>query len=816
MVSKMHFNNTGNCKPQKSVFFACFFLCCLFAAVLLAPVGIGLAAEYGQAEDAGKVIDRPDQPTVLYSLQVNTYVYESAATRAYGALPGDLQSDGFVYKTDSGYYTLRFGLAAGRDDLRSIEAKLAGEGYSYIKVRTDPNKLNIATGEMLQTAEPEMEKPLPAAQLSEDVPADWPDLPPVLYSLQVNTYVYESAAMRAHDALPGDLQSDGFVYRTDSGYYTLRFGLAAGRDDLKSTEAKLAGKGYSYTKVRTDPNKLNIATGEMLQTAEPARDAMPEAEAAEPAKETYVADAETEKQPAATKQKETPAAGILGKDRGETMSGTSLYQDDMAAPHVLPTDGNYLNLSLEDAIRMAIDWNSDIKIASFLSPIAEEQKKSTHTVYDPSLFAESNISRTDRPIQSKLDLGEGDTESDNFVEDKWDMRGGIKQPLPTGGTFSLTVLDVDHLDSSSDIVIPNPQYTSRLTLELRQALLKELGDQTNRSAMEIADLNLSISGMEFRKTLANVMREVGTYYWRLVYYAKQISISRKYLQDAEDIYKKLLYRKESGLADLLDVDRALASVHDRKAIFIKANTEYKLAIDQLKLLLGFAHKSEKADVAIIATEKLTSKPVSLDKSALQEEALLNRPVQIIAEDRVSAVEIQKKLAKHLRLPTLDAKAMYAFNALGEDFGDDVGDTYFSDEGSWAIGLEFVWPIGGRKAEADYLKVIYEEKQSQEELEKTSREVIFQINSSVTEIEQSLKEIEATRNSKEANQRLLAREKSRFEVRQVNIHSLLDAQDDYYIAYRTYIKAITNYNISLLKLKWAKGTILEDYGVMQQN
>jgi len=694
MVSKMHFNNTGNCRPQKPVFFACFFLCCLFAAVLLAPVGIGLAAEYGQAEDAGNVIDRPDQPTVLYSLQVNTYVYESAAMRAYDALPGDLQSDGFVYKTDSGYYTLRFGLAAGRDDLRSIEAKLAGEGYSY-------------------------------------------------------------------------------------------------------------------TKVRTDPNKLNIATGEMLQTAEPARDAVPEAEAAEPVEETYVADAETEKQPAATKQKETPAAGISGKD-------TSLYQDDMTAPHVLPTDGNYLNLSLEDAIRMASDWNSDIRIAAFLSPIAEEQKKSTHTVYDPSLFAESNISRTDRPIQSKLDLGEGDTESDNFVEDKWDMRGGIKQTLPTGGTFSLTVLDVDHLDSSSDIVIPNPQYTSRLTLELRQALLKELGDQTNRSAMEIADLNLSISGMEFRKTLANVMREVGTYYWRLVYYAKQISISRKYLQDAEDTYKKLLYRKESGLADLLDVDRALASVHDRKAIFIKANTEYKLAIDQLKLLLGFAHKSEKADVAIIATEKLTSKPVSLDKSALQEEALLNRPEQIIAEDRVSAVEIQKKLAKHLRLPTLDAKAMYAFNALGEDFGDDVGDTYFSDEGSWAIGLEFVWPIGGRKAEADYLKVIYEEKQSQEELEKTSREVIFQINSSVTEIEQSLKEIEAAGNSKEANQRLLAREKSRFEIRQVNIHSLLDAQDDYYFAYRTYIKAITNYNISLLKLKWAKGTILEDYGVMQQN
>ena len=30
------------------------------------------------------------------------------------------------------------------------------------------------------------------------------------------------------------------------------------------------------------------------------------------------------------------------------------------------------------------------------------------------------------------------------------------------------------------------------------------------------------------------------------------------------------------------------------------------------------------------------------------------------------------------------------------------------------------------------------------------------------------------------------------------------------------RARSNYHISLLKLKWAKGTIIEDYGVMQNN
>ena len=235
----------------------------------------------------------------------------------------------------------------------------------------------------------------------------------------------------------------------------------------------------------------------------------------------------------------------------------------------------------------------------------------------------------------------------------------------------------------------------------------------------------------------------------------------------------------------------------------------------MKLLLGFAPKSESANVIIIPTEKLTSKHEKLDKSVLLEEAFMNRPEFSMANDRVSSVEVRKKLAKHLKLPTLDAKAKYAFNALGEDVDDTVGDTYFSDNGSWAVGLEFVWPIGGRKAEADYLKVVYEEKQSQAALVKISEEITFQINSSVTEIEQSLKEIEATGNSKEANHRLLFREKSRFEIRQVNIHSLLDAQDDYYFAYRTFIRSISNFNISHLKLKWAKGTILEDYGFALQ-
>ena len=462
----MNCNNTGNFRSQKPVLCQYVFLCCLFAGVIFTPINNGHASDNDQGAKGVNVMGEQNLPAVLYSLQISTYMFESAARRAYESLPGDLQADGFVYKTDSGYYTLRFGQAVSRGDLQLIKEQLAAKGYSYTEVRTDPGKLNIAKGDIPQTSEPaleaqpraevvaeaddvyvadaEMEKPQPATlPESMDISSVRQDLPAVLHSLQINTYLYESAAQRAYESLPGDLQADGFVYKTDSGYYTLRFGQAVSRDDLQSIETQLAAKGYSYTEVRTDPGKLNIAMGGILPTSEPALEAQPRAEVVAEADDVYVADAEMKKPLPATKQHEASGTGIAEQNRGKTISST-LYEDDLfdsVDPYFLATDGNHLNLGLEDTIRMAIDRNSDIKIGSFLLPIADEEKRSIQAVYDPTFVAENTISRTDRPIQSLLEIGT--VEPDIFLEDKWDMRAGIEQPLPSGGTFSFSLIDVD-------------------------------------------------------------------------------------------------------------------------------------------------------------------------------------------------------------------------------------------------------------------------------------------------------------------------------------------------------------------------------------
>lgn len=468
-----------------------------------------------------------------------------------------------------------------------------------------------------------------------------------------------------------------------------------------------------------------------------------------------------------------------------------------------------LSLNLAETLQMAIGGNRDIQISSLYPLIATEELKSSQAVYDSSLFAENNIMRTERPTESYLDNGL--TEESALLEHRWDFRAGVKKPLQTGGIVSLFV-DTDRLNSSSDLVIPNPQNTSRLTFQLRQALLKEFGDKSNKSAIEIAGLNVDISEAEYRKSIANVMKEVAISYWRFVYYQKRISISQNALHDAEDIYQRVSIRNEKGLSDLIDVDRALSAVQDRKRRLITDNVLKKTSMDQLKLLIGLSPVLPNFSANIVPTEQLAGESITLDRNTILADALQARPEFLIAQINKKAADIEKKLARHQKLPKLDAKASYSFNAIGDDFNDAFGATYFSDEASWSIGLEFEWPLGGQKTESQYQKSSFKYEQTVAKYNKMLEQITYEVNSTINEIVETDREIEAAMQAKEAYKRVLEGEETRFEVAQTNNQGLLDAQDDFYEAEFSYLRAILNYNISLLKLKWAKGTLPEDFGI----
>ncbi len=466
-------------------------------------------------------------------------------------------------------------------------------------------------------------------------------------------------------------------------------------------------------------------------------------------------------------------------------------------------------LDLAESLQLAIRNNRDIQIGTMFPAIAREAEKSTAAVYDPALFAESNIYKTDRPIQSILDNGtDGTTGKSALREDGWYARTGIRKPLPTGGAASVFI-ETNNLDSNSELVIPNPQYTSHLTVQLRQALLKEFGDSSNKANIKIATINVKIAEEQYKKNLLDVLRDVAVSYWRFAFYFKQLQISREAVAAAEKICSRLASKKELGLANMLDIDKANAVLQNRRLNQFADNRNYKTAMEQLKLLLGFSDTADVSNTAIVPTEPIINSFGKLDRASTMARAISTRPEMSIARLEINSAETDKQLARHKQLPTLDAIASYTHNALGDDFGTTVTDTVDENQASWSIGVEFEFPLGGQKSAADFRKASLIHNRKQLELSKVQEQIGFEISSAIAKIEELSAEIKAADAATSAYQRVVQREKTRFEINKIDNQRLLDAQDDYYQAEGNALRTALSLNIAILDLSWAKGVLIED-------
>ncbi len=468
-----------------------------------------------------------------------------------------------------------------------------------------------------------------------------------------------------------------------------------------------------------------------------------------------------------------------------------------------------LQLTLQEAARQTVLHNRDIQRSSYDPARALEDLTAARSVYDSTLFQSANLSHTDRPIESILD--NGDADRSELLEDRWDFQAGVKKLLPTGSTVSV-FMETGHLDSSSELVIPNPQYTSRLTAQLRQALLKEIGDRSNRAKIKLADLFVDRSNEEFRQNLADILESLAKTYWQLSYDLGYEEIRRQALAMAEDVHRRESARMQQGLANPADVDRALAKVQSRRIDLNQASHQATATARQLLLLMGLPDAGPADSAGIRPSEEPLSSPLFLDPAETLEMALRNRPELILAHNEVEAATVRKNLARHRLLPRLDAKASYTLNSLGQSFERALDDTYVSDDASWLVGIEFEYPLGNRKAASEYRKAIYEEKQAAIEVDKVRDLIGLEINLALADLDRIAREIEISTSVQETLGQVVDRTRTRFELGQMTSEELLQFEDLLTDARTDRLKTVINYNLKLLALRKAQGTLLDEFGI----
>ncbi|MEE9538838.1 MAG: hypothetical protein V3W10_05850, partial [candidate division NC10 bacterium] len=200
-------------------------------------------------------------------------------------------------------------------------------------------------------------------------------------------------------------------------------------------------------------------------------------------------------------------AGV-GSVQGEEKSAEITVSPEKATPK----PGQVMVLSLQESILLGLKNNLDIVIEGFNPKIRATDVTAAKAVFDPDVFAEVDFGSTQTPNRNTL-VGEITSDIDDF-----DWSFGLRQDLPTGGSYELRFDNNRNFNNAQFFVPKDDQgnviadlqtaYTSDISLTVIQPLLKNFGVDINRTQIKIAENDREISLDRFRETIMDVVTQI--------------------------------------------------------------------------------------------------------------------------------------------------------------------------------------------------------------------------------------------------------------------------------------------------------------------
>lgn len=455
-----------------------------------------------------------------------------------------------------------------------------------------------------------------------------------------------------------------------------------------------------------------------------------------------------------------------------------------------------VHLSLLEAIRYSLEGNQDIQVVSYTPKQAREEVVKAESVYDPSIFTDASL-RRDPNLQSSV--------TDVVTEDKGVIETGIKKPLKTGGSLS-AFLGMGYGNLNNADFEREFKYTFGPGVELRQPLLKNLGSKEEQTAIKIANYHLNISEQELRQKVIEIATLAARSYWQLFLFRELVQINQNNVDMAEEVYRREAVRLAAGMSKQLDVERARSNAHARRGILLKSKEQFWIFMDRLKLLMNRSNLRIDSKVEVVPVEEPQTAPIDVDEMEAIEKALKYRPEIETAKQRLAIRRVEAELSSHQRLPQLDVFGRYHLNNYGKEFSTAVDDTGLNEDDTWAVGLNFEWPIGNRSARSLYRKKSLEHEQAIAQVERVRDQIQIDVKEVLLAIVLAKGEIESTKQAKEAAEKVVAAEFARFDIGETTNEELLRAQDLLAATSRTWTRAIIDYNIALAELARAQGVL----------
>ena len=466
---------------------------------------------------------------------------------------------------------------------------------------------------------------------------------------------------------------------------------------------------------------------------------------------------------------------------------------------------NVIELSLSEAIRLALEHNLDIQIERVGPEIARYQLQLAYAPYDPLFDFSAVHSYSASP-------GGTDEQNRRFAGTKTDRDAfstGLQGILPSGLTYNLTG-DLSRrtgTDPSGDFATSSGQAG----IALRQPLLKNLWIDRTRLDIRLSKNQVKSSEFALRLRMMEIMNSVELTYYGLILARENVKVQEQALQLAERLVKDNEKRVQVEALAELDAKQSLSQLEVRRSDLLVAQRNVLLQENALKGLLADNYGNW-PNTTIVPMETLVAVPSQFDLRASWERGLEKRPDVLQARVAVENTGLVGKFYHNQLFPQLDLVGSYGRTGLGDGYSGALAGIRDGDTPFYSYGAVVTLPLTMRAARSNYKITKAEQKRAVLTLKGVEQRVMQDIEDAIRVADTSFRRVATTKQATLFAQEALDGEQKKLDSGKTTTFVVLQLQRDLTAARSAEVQALAEYNRALSQLAFQEGTTLERHKV----
>ncbi|MEO5860404.1 MAG: TolC family protein [Pyrinomonadaceae bacterium] len=549
--------------------------------------------------------------------------------------------------------------------------------------------------------------------------------------------------------------------------------------------------------------------------------------------------------PTATPEVEDKQQVAPDKLEGVPVIAPNYRSDDRSLPDLGRVGVDMLDqrsLTLNDAIRLALENNNDIEVTRHNVKIAEFDLRAARGYYQPRLTGATYYERATVPNISFFAPDVTKITNGSFVGN-----AGVRAYIPRFGTVFDVTANNTRLGSDNPVSIISPQFNSNVTASVTQPLLRGRGFDQQRRTIEIAKRNLSLTDVQFRQKTIDTIVNVQRAYWDLAFALRNLQVQRDSVKDAKDQYDHNKRLVEEGQLAPIDIVASETQVANFEQGVYEALNVVGQAENALKNLVSPNKNAQIWSESVTPVDPVDITPPDTTLKEALDAALTNRPELELNQVQRDINAIDRKFYANQKKPQIDLVASYTSAGVGGSLnpnfnnpfcrgegtdpvacaaalqpllnnvgssGSAISDVFANKYPTVRVGVQFNLPLFGDKtAGANYGKSLVEEKKIETQREQLEQTIQVDVRNAIQSVRTAEAKLRAAAISRENSVKQYESEQRKLDAGQSDIYKVLERQTALTVARSNELRAQTDLNKSIADLQRATGNSLKANNVV---